>query len=111
MSGPEAARGVAPARAALAGNQSDGYGGAVLAVTVDELRAEALAKAGTVPSIDPPSDLIRATVARFARELGLDAATAALSWRTSIPRGVGLERDRDRHHTGALRTARHCPGT
>jgi glucuronokinase len=83
------ARGTACARAALAGNPSDGYGGAVLAITVAGLSAEAWAdrSAGV---IDPPSELVAATVRRFARSFAEDAARTGVRWRTSVPRGVGL---------------------
>lgn len=82
-------RGTACARAALAGNPSDGYGGAVLAVTVPGLRAETWAQRGG-GAIDPPSELVQATVRRFAGSLAEDAARTGVRWRTSIPRGVGL---------------------
>jgi glucuronokinase len=78
------------ARAALAGNPSDGYGGAVLAVTLEPLRAEAEARRETDPVVDPPSELVRAAISRFARDFEPAARTAAVRWRTSIPRGVGL---------------------
>ncbi|HEY2437733.1 MAG TPA: hypothetical protein VGH93_11175, partial [Solirubrobacteraceae bacterium] len=95
------AQGLACARAALAGNPSDGYGGAVLAVTVPPLRAEATVRlledhAATrrAPiascTIDPPSELVEATVRRFVRTFAPGAAAAAVRWRTSVPRGVGL---------------------
>src|SRR5438270_7230000 len=63
-------RGTACARAALAGNPS---------VVANENC-----------TIEPPSEAVEATVRRFARLLAPDAATAALRWRTSVPRGVGL---------------------
>ena len=66
----EPAVGEAPRpRAALAGNPSDGYGGAVLAVTLDELR-RARRRRAAAPRLEiwPPSELVAATVARFARE-------------------------------------------
>jgi glucuronokinase len=85
------ARGLACARAALAGNPSDGYGGAVLAVTVPALFAEASAiRVHDDGAVDPASDLVEATVQRFARSFSGDAQTTAVRWRTSIPRGVGL---------------------
>ncbi len=79
-----------PARAALAGNPSDGYGGAVLAVALHEIQAEVDVVPAANPSVEPPSTLVTATVRRFARELGGDGARTRLRWRTSIPRGVGL---------------------
>jgi glucuronokinase len=76
------ADGFAPARTALAGNPSDGYGGAVLAVTLDALGARATARAGSL-HVDPASDLVHATAARFGRP-------AAIEWSTTVPIGVGL---------------------
>jgi galactokinase/mevalonate kinase-like predicted kinase len=79
------ARGSAFARAALAGNPSDGYGGAVLAVCIPGLaaRAEASPAAAAAPS-DPPSALVDAAVARFGR------GACTVRWATSVPREVGL---------------------
>lgn len=82
------ARGEAHARAALAGNPSDGYGGAVLAVTLDQRRAKVAARATPQAEISPPSELVAATVARFARKYR--ASSTSLEWSTTIPRGVGL---------------------
>jgi galactokinase/mevalonate kinase-like predicted kinase len=91
MAGPEfVARTVVPARAALAGNPSDGYGGAVLAVAFEDFCARAEARTSAQGEIRPPNELVKATVARFARELEPTAARAAVRWRTSIPRSVGL---------------------
>jgi hypothetical protein len=69
MTAERAAEGTAFARAALAGNPSDGYGGAVLALSLPAKQAIAIAHRSERPVIDPPSDLVAATVARFAREL------------------------------------------
>jgi glucuronokinase len=83
--------GVALARAALAGNPSDGYGGAVLALTVDALCARARIREDDSETGDPAgAPLVAATVARFARELVPAAAGTAIDWRTTIPRSVGL---------------------
>ena len=83
--------GVAFARAALAGNPSDGYGGAVLALTLPARRATARAWRTDAPAVDPPSELVTATVARFASEHATTARDAtAVSWETTIPRAVGL---------------------
>ncbi|NNE12558.1 MAG: hypothetical protein HKN41_10000 [Ilumatobacter sp.] len=84
-----------PARAALAGNPSDGYGGAVVAVPVDDLTA--------VASVEPADDfrivgglgtalerLLRATAASFAEHTGTAPPAVALSATTTIPRSVGL---------------------
>jgi glucuronokinase len=78
------ASGRAFARAALAGNPSDGYGGAVLAVCVPALAAHAEATPAAAATSDPPSPLVDAAVARFAR------GTCAVRWHTEVPREVGL---------------------
>jgi glucuronokinase len=83
------AEGQAPARAALAGNPSDGYGGAVLAVVLPAFRARARAEPAPATTVTPPSELVAAAISRFARE-DPGAAAAAVEWETSIPRGVGL---------------------
>lgn len=82
------ARGFAYARAALAGNPSDGYGGAVLAVTLPEWRAEAEAVAAPEATAEPANELVEATLRRFEREL--EVGGAEVRWRTSIPQRVGL---------------------
>jgi glucuronokinase len=87
---PESGRGVAHARAALAGNPSDGYGGAVLAVALEGFSARAVARRACGPEVDPPLELVEATVRRFARELCAEARHSAIGWSTSIPRSVGL---------------------
>jgi glucuronokinase len=81
---------VATARAALAGNPSDGYGGAVLALAFDDFVARATACPAAQLIIDPPSKLVDATVRRFARLRERAAISTAINWETSIPRGVGL---------------------
>jgi glucuronokinase len=78
------------ARAALAGNPSDGYGGATLAVVVRDFVAEVEATPATDPSVAPENALVRATVSRFQREHAPDAAPVAVRLRTSIPMTVGL---------------------
>ena len=83
-------RGAALARAALAGNPSDGYGGAVLAVTLPTWRAQADAVSSPALRIEPANDLVAATVARFAREHEPAALGTSLRWSTSIPQRVGL---------------------
>jgi glucuronokinase len=83
--------GAAFARAALAGNPSDGYGGAVLALALPARRATARAWRTAAPAIDPPSELVEATVARFTSEHAPAARNAtAVTWKTTIPRAVGL---------------------
>jgi galactokinase/mevalonate kinase-like predicted kinase len=81
---------VAHARAALAGNPSDGYGGAVLAFAFEELRAHASATRAPALSIEPDTPLVRATVKRFARDYEPGALSSEIRWNTTIPRGVGL---------------------
>jgi glucuronokinase len=84
------ANGSAPARTALAGNPSDGYGGAVLAVTLSEFGARAKARVSPQLEISPPSRLVEATTLRFARELAPSAGSSAIEWTTTVPEGVGL---------------------
>jgi glucuronokinase len=77
----------APARAALAGNPSDGYGGAVLAVSIEALRAKAVAGAG--PSAGAAEGLLAdAAIARFSREFRVPAVGVEFS--TNVPLTVGL---------------------
>lgn len=84
-----------PARAALAGNPSDGYGGAVVAVPVPDLTAIATFDAS--PSGRPvvrTSDaelrrLLDATVVAYTEHSG-SAPAVSFAASTSIPRSVGL---------------------
>ena len=85
-----AGEGAAHARAALAGNPSDGYGGAVLAVTVETHGARASARRAEMLAVRPASPLVEATVRRFARERAPAALSTEVSWRTTVPRSVGL---------------------
>lgn len=84
---------VCPARAALAGNPSDGYGGAVVALPVHDLCAVASATEASSFSIraaDPDLQLLlRATAERFATVCG-DLPAVTLSASSTIPRAVGL---------------------
>jgi glucuronokinase len=84
------AHGAALARAALAGNPSDGYGGAVLAVTLPTWSARAEARRAGELAIEPANALVEATVGRFSRELEPAGLASAVSWSTSIPQRVGL---------------------
>jgi glucuronokinase len=89
MSTALSARAVVPARAALAGNPSDGYGGAVLAFAFGDVQASAEAHvAQSSPVHENP--LVRATVARFARDHAPAAGATEITWRTTIPRSCGL---------------------
>ncbi|HTX33146.1 MAG TPA: hypothetical protein VMD09_17335 [Solirubrobacteraceae bacterium] len=90
MTNPCQALGAAAARAALAGNPSDGYGGAVLAVSLDAWRAEAEVEADSGGGVEPSNALVQATVDRFTRELNPEAADSAVRWTTTIPQRVGL---------------------
>ena len=78
------ASGRALARAALAGNPSDGFRGAVLAVCVPELAAVAEARPDAPALSDPPNPLVDAAIARFGRE------PCTVRWATAVPREVGL---------------------
>lgn len=60
-----------------------------LAQPVWRAEAQARACAGAC-EVDPPSALVKATVTRFGRELAPDAGATMVSWRTDIPRAVGL---------------------
>lgn len=82
--------GHACARTALVGNPADGYGGAMLALELPALRARATVTGVGGGAITPESELIAATVARFARELEPEAARDDVTWETVIPRSVGL---------------------
>lgn len=74
-----------PARAALAGNPSDLYGGAVLAVPVRSLRARVeIEPAADIEIIGPGAALIEATLHRMA------APPVRVVCDTTIPRSVGL---------------------
>ena len=80
----------APARAALAGNPSDGYGGAVLAVAIDAFGASVTAT--PVPGGGDGSglELVDAVVARFGRDLLGAPVQAEVSCTTTVPMMVGL---------------------
>jgi len=75
-----------PARAALAGNPSDGYGGAVVAVPVPALAARARFIPGATSD---DAEIVGATRTVFERAFGL-RAEGALQWTTTIPYQVGL---------------------
>ncbi|MFZ0042825.1 MAG: hypothetical protein WAK93_16055 [Solirubrobacteraceae bacterium] len=82
--------GQANARAALAGNPSDGYGGAVLALALPGPRATVTARPAQSLTVDPDSELIRAAALRLAQDHAPEAARTELRWTTTIPRCVGL---------------------
>jgi glucuronokinase len=81
--------GRALARTALAGNPSDLYSGAVLAVTRPEWSAQATVEDGDA-AIPPDNPLVAATVRRFARAHEPAALGVRVDWSTSIPQRVGL---------------------
>jgi glucuronokinase len=87
------AHGRAFARAALAGNPSDGYGGRTLAVVVRDFSALARARPAETDELYPPGEggeaLMRATLERFRTHIGMDTPVA-LSCETTVPREVGL---------------------
>jgi glucuronokinase len=82
------------ARAALAGNPSDGYGGRTVAVCVADWCAEAEVHPNGMPAAaqhGPELDqLVQAALARVARMTDGEAMPGSVSVRTSIPRQVGL---------------------
>lgn len=81
------------ARAALAGNPSDGYGGAVVAIPIDDLRVTVAVSESDEPTVRTrDSDLHRlltATLEGFAAS-GRDVPAVEVSASTTIPRSVGL---------------------
>jgi glucuronokinase len=83
------ASGQAPARAALAGNPSDGYGGRTVAVTLPAFGARVDLEPAGAP--DPGDPLLAAALTVFARHAGM-AGQAAVRMRfaTTIPERVGL---------------------
>src|SRR5581483_12186374 len=92
---PTTATGRAFARAALAGNPSDAFGGATLAVPIRELAAEvtiatARSQKGSDPFRHPEAlRLVQAAQRRLAREMDIPAVEV-VAVRTTIPREVGL---------------------
>jgi glucuronokinase len=86
----ESASGRAFARAALAGNPSDGYGGATLAVVVPDFAAEVQVHSARALRVTPANALVEAAVRRFGREFGVSSDGVAATWTTTIPREVGL---------------------
>lgn len=77
------------ARTAVAGNPSDGYGGAVVSVPVPQLAATATVVSSGSPADAPELELVAATRRRFALAASL-ASPAQISIETTIPRSVGL---------------------
>jgi glucuronokinase len=81
-------RATVPARAGLAGNPSDAYGGAAVAVPIPALAATVEVVDASSMRVDLP--LIAAAVARLVRHAGRDDDTFSVRWSTTIPREVGL---------------------
>lgn len=82
-----------PARAAIAGNPSDGYGGAVVAVPVPDLAAFASAEPAdrfSVRVADLELERLLAATARGFADAVDRPANVTLSATTTIPRSVGL---------------------
>lgn len=76
-----------PSRAALAGNPSDGYGGAVVSIDVPAFAASV--EIHDRGPGDEPIPLITATLQRFGSDVaGVDGLTATVD--STIPRSVGL---------------------
>src|SRR5262245_49027873 len=75
-----------PARAALAGNPSDGFGGAVLAVPVPALFAQASYEPDEPPD---PTEIVAATVSVFDRRFSTKSK-GRLRCSANIPLQVGL---------------------
>src|SRR4051794_41209011 len=77
-----------PARAALAGNPSDNYGGRTLAVTLPAFRARAQVE--PAPRIDVDGPVAAAALRRFAHATGIDPGPRRIRCSTTIPKQVGL---------------------
>jgi glucuronokinase len=80
------------ARVGLAGNPSDAYGGAAVAVPVPSLTATVEVDGGDFLRITGPTDggrLVGTAVARLARYAGRNEGLE-VRWSTTIPREVGL---------------------
>jgi glucuronokinase len=86
-------RGRAFARAALAGNPSDGYGGKTLAVIIPEFVAEATVIPAAADRLVAPGPggerLLRAALARFRADVG-PVRPVEIRCETQVPREVGL---------------------
>jgi glucuronokinase len=76
---------VVRSRAALAGNPSDGYEGAVLSIPVPTLSVQASVGHGGVNV-----DLVDAAIRRFSAEVAPIDSDVSVTFETTIPRSVGL---------------------
>ena len=84
------AQGRAFARAALVGNPSDGFRGAVLAVSLADFSATATAEVSSALELEGPPDLMRAAVHRLPGPRTGSGMSARVRCTTTIPREVGL---------------------
>ena len=89
---PKVARGRAQARAALVGNPSDGFGGAVLALTVGAFAAEVAAEDSAEDQMPPGGEgaLAAAALARLRGAHGSPSGGVRVRCKTSVPERVGL---------------------
>ena len=108
-------RAAAPARVALAGNPSDGYGGRVLSLAIENFRAVVEVRDSDRLELLPAAQdhnrfgdvdelvadvrangyygglrLLKATIKRFAEEVELGERHFTIGYETDIPRAVGL---------------------
>lgn len=92
-------RASALARAGLVGHPSDAYGGVVLAVTLRDLAAAVSVEPSDALDVAPADrdgwrqggdPLVRAAVARFARDCAPLHTPVRIRYRSAIPREVGL---------------------
>jgi glucuronokinase len=93
-------RATAFARAALAGNPSDGYGGAVVAFAFSDCVAEVEVEPIRAPGVivhqgpwivcEPPDPDADRLLVAAGRRLAADTARLRLRWRTTIPRQLGM---------------------
>ncbi len=73
------------ARAAIAGNPSDGYNGAVFSTMIPGFQATA-----SIEDSGQSIELVDVAKQRFAMEFGVDLADVPVTIKTNIPRSVGL---------------------
>ena len=86
-------RATVSARAGLAGNPSDAYGGAAVAVPIAALAATVEVVDAPALHVDGPPDgarLVGAALTRLARHVGREDDAVTVRWSTTIPREVGL---------------------
>ncbi len=76
-----------PARAAIAGNPSDGFGGAVCALVVPDMSVTARVVEGDADAAQP---LVQASIRRFHTDVAPVPLDRTVRFETTIPRSVGL---------------------